>query len=97
MESPEEIVEADGYVFRIVSYRNISHLCFNQLQRCIRIDKLYKHRLFLCCCFSVSASSILSAGLILPVTLPHIEKDAVELEKAFEGTGKSAVISVRNK
>lgn len=73
-----------------------SHLCFNQLQCCIQIDKLYKHR-FLCCCFSVPASSILSAGLILPVSLPHIEKDAVELEKAFEGTGKSAVMNVRNK
>lgn len=30
-----------------------SHLYFNQLQGCIQIDKLYKHRLFLCCCFSV--------------------------------------------
>lgn len=74
-----------------------SHLCFNQLRCCIQIDKLYKHRLFLCCCFSVPASSILSAGLILPVSLPHIEKDAVELEKTFEGTGKSAVMNLRNK
>lgn len=47
--------------------------------------------------FSVLASSILSAGLILPVLLLHIEKDAekkrsVELEKAFEGTGKPVVM-----
>lgn len=47
--------------------------------------------------FSVLAFSILGAGLIFPVPLLHIEKDAekkkdVELEKAFEGTGKSAVI-----
>lgn len=29
MESPEEIVEADGYVFRIVSYRNIFSFVFS--------------------------------------------------------------------
>lgn len=48
--------------------------------------------------FGVLASSILSAGLILPVSLLHIEKDAgekkmiVELEKAFEGIRKSSVM-----
>lgn len=51
--------------------------------------------------FSVLASSVLSACLIVPVSLLHIEKDAekrgVELEKAFEGTGKSAVMGCEKK
>lgn len=47
--------------------------------------------------FGVLLSSILSAGLILPVSLLHLEKDEekekdVELEKAFEGIWKSAVL-----
>lgn len=49
--------------------------------------------------FTVLESWILSAGLTLPGSLLHIEKVAekkkkkdVELEKAFEGIGKSAVM-----
>lgn len=51
MESPEEIKEADGYVLGLSGIETFSYLHFNHLQCCIQVDKLYKHRLFLSCCF----------------------------------------------
>lgn len=85
-------MEEVGYVFRIVSSRNVTS-CFNQLQCYIKIDKLYRHSSG----FFMLLFILLFSHLQFQVQVwfshcppPHVEKDVVKREKAFEGTGKTA-------
>jgi len=69
-------------------------LCFNELQCYTQIDKLYKH---LFCFRAVGFLLFLHLQFKVQVWLshcppPHIERDVVELEKAFESTVKTAFV-----
>lgn len=86
MESPERIVEEDGYIFRIVSSRNISLFV---LISCIVIYKLTTLQslffflfFFKCCCLNCSHMFSFEVQVWFSrCPPPHVEKDVVELEK----------------